>query len=757
MWNSIATYKENLSQLALDVEDAAEELDSYGSHSHTPGEDASVFDRRVSHRFAQSNSPNRPSLPNGTSASKSEVEQYKAEIQRLQASEAEIKAISVNYAAILKEKDEQLSRLHEENCSLRKRQETASHTSQSESRKTTVSTSTMVKDTGEQSSNKLQRSTSQVNARTSGNFPHRTTAHKHDTSSNGGVQTTDLRVDGKELVEMLDEQKRSLLTLRANYEADVQQLKMQLDKEREALVTLKLKLQGTQELNESTQKELKSVRMEKEKVLLEMNDLHNELSTKAAEIKRLQSEIKRKDMEETGQSVGALKGSIAALEKENSSLKAENGKLVSALRLAEKHRPNEVVGNLDVSYKHTNEELLKFEKALRDTSRERDKALQELSRLKQHLLDKELEESEKMDEDSKTIEELQHKCEYQKAQISHLEKSLKQAISSLEEAKKHNSDELFKATDKIHNLKDQVAQYMSTVDAKNAELLNLQTALGQYYAESEAKERLGRDLAVAKEQLAKLSESLKDAHEKLEISKHEKDQILFKLSQSEKMLLEGKQRLQKFEDENLKLRRALEQSMTRLNRMSMDSDNFVDRRIVIKLLVTYFQRNHSKEVLDLMVRMLGFSEEDKRRIGFAQQGAGKSVVRGVLGLPGRLVGGILGGNSPEASAPGPSENQTFADLWVDFLLEGEEREKRETANGASTAFPMPIGSSTSARQANIDSGGTSLTVKRPMNQVLSPLDHPYENSDTEFSTVPLTSTASSLLENSSKVSRFPPR
>jgi hypothetical protein len=45
--------------------------------------------------------------------------------------------------------------------------------------------------------------------------------------------------------------------------------------------------------------------------------------------------------------------------------------------------------------------------------------------------------------------------------------------------------------------------------------------------------------------------------------------------------------------------------------------------------------------------MLGFSDEDKQRIGVAQQG-GKGVVRGVLGLPGRLVGGILGGSAAAA-------------------------------------------------------------------------------------------------------------
>ena len=31
------------------------------------------------------------------------------------------------------------------------------------------------------------------------------------------------------------------------------------------------------------------------------------------------------------------------------------------------------------------------------------------------------------------------------------------------------------------------------------------------------------------------------------------------------------------------------------------------------------------QVLDLMVRMLGFSDEDKQRIGGAQQGSGKGV------------------------------------------------------------------------------------------------------------------------------------
>lgn len=66
------------------------------------------------------------------------------------------------------------------------------------------------------------------------------------------------------------------------------------------------------------------------------------------------------------------------------------------------------------------------------------------------------------------------------------------------------------------------------------------------------------------------------------------------------------------------------------------------------------------KVLDLMVRMLGFSDDDKQRIGVAQQqGAGKGVVRGVLGLPGRLVGGIWGGGSGQLPANAAMDSQVF--------------------------------------------------------------------------------------------------
>ena len=92
-----------------------------------------------------------------------------------------------------------------------------------------------------------------------------------------------------------------------------------------------------------------------------------------------------------------------------------------------------------------------------------------------------------MDEDSKIIEELRQNNEYQRAQILNLEKALKQAIARQDEIKMLNSSELQKSKEIIDDLNKKLASYMNTLDAKNVELLNLQTALGQYYAEMEAK------------------------------------------------------------------------------------------------------------------------------------------------------------------------------------------------------------------------------------------------------------------------------
>ncbi|GMP61264.1 hypothetical protein CsSME_00023795 [Camellia sinensis var. sinensis] len=754
MWSTIANLKENLNKMALDVhhhdydydyhdddEQQEEELRVYDSPNRNGH---LVSDHRFSHNFAYSL---QPSHSNGFeySPDNSEVEQYKVEIKRLHESEAEIKALSVNYAALLKEKEDRISRLNEEN-SLLKQNLNATNDALNSSRNESFKTST-------NSMNGLKGSSDQ-----SPNWQHKALVKFHSI----GDQTH----NGIGLADLLEEKNMSLAAIQAAHESEINNLGLELEKERDKLANIQLKLQEELKLNESFQEELNLSKVDKDKKM-EMNKIRDELNEKISEVRRLQIELTRRENAETDDIAEGLKRVIATLEKENNNLKMEKVELEAALKAADNSSPHKIpphnhqeisnsLNEKDQSMGHFpgKEEmelsLQKLEKDLKETCQQRDKALQELNRLKQHLLDKESEESEKMDEDSKIIEELREKNEFLKLQKLNLEKALKHAIASQEEVKMTNNNELQKYEEIIDDLKRKLTSCMSTIDAKNVELLNLQTALGQYYAEIEAKEHLEGDMARAREELAKLSEVLKDAHQQAEILKSEKEDSLKKLSQAERILAEGRNRVNKLEEDNAKLHRAFEQSMSRINRMSMDSDYFVDRRIVIKLLVAYFQRNHSKEVLDLMVRMLGFSDEDKQRIGVAQQGAGKGVVRGVLGIPGRLVGGLWGGGSAESNANMASENQSFADLWVDFLLkETEEREKRESAEA--------INASNGDARTNATGAAFSFSRLSPSpNQNSPPLSQgniqQSDHSDSEFSTVPLTSS-----EHSFQVSKLLPR
>ncbi|KAF8017058.1 hypothetical protein BT93_H2311 [Corymbia citriodora subsp. variegata] len=770
MLSPLANWRESLEKIALAVHDEEEEEEDgeLAIYGRSNGYDSSVSDRRNSHGLAHSPSLSRSPVANGYgSAHDSEIEQYKAEIKRLQESEAEIKALSVNYAALLKEKEDHIFRLNKENGVLKQNLDVTVNGVRNESTRASINSTNAHKEGNDQSPNRQHKLATQLKTRSGVNQGQNGTISRLDITGNGtrhAVEHDSFWAKEKELADLLEEKNRSLAALQASHQLQIGELRTVLEKEHKRLATVDIELREERKLNEAIQNQLQSLKAEKEKIFVEMNQVRNELNEKLLETKRLQNGLDRHENKDVDGTFERLKRVIASLEKENNNLKVEKSELEVALRTTRnsptiKGTQNSVNEDV-VPFGSSNERdelkqsLQKLENDLKETRKERDKALRELSRLKQHLLDKESEESEKMDEDRKVIEELREVNATQKTQIMRLEKALNQAIANQDELQMNRSNETQKQKEIIEDLNKKIANYMSIIDSKNMELLNLQTALGQYYAEMEEKERLARDLALAREECARFSELLNNAHKSAEVSRREKEDILDKLSQVERALIEGNNRVNKLEEDNTKLRRALEQSMTQLNRMSIDSDYLVDRRIVIKLLVTYFLRNHSKEVLDLMVRMLGFSDEDKQRIGVAQQGAGKGVVRGVLGIPGRLVGGILGGSSGEAHANMASDNQSIADLWVDFLLkESDERERRDRDGSTGNSAVDTSGKSP-------DSGGTtpplsdnrtSAAAGAPpsfsrfspsMSQGSGPLPfqgnaRPPERYGSEFSTVPL--------------------
>ncbi|XP_024391625.1 uncharacterized protein [Physcomitrium patens] len=381
-------------------------------------------------------------------------------------------------------------------------------------------------------------------------------------------------------------------------------------------------------------------------------------------------------------------------------------------------------------------------KKVEELSIERDKAIQNLGRLRQNLLDMESTTSEKMDNDSFLIGDLELRLKTAEDCVGQLQQALAKSQDELEQAYRKNVLRTMDTNEEMELLKQRLQTCSEALEAKDMELANLQSALGQYYAESDAQERLESELRAVKELNARLTRDLKIAEGTIDLKVQELEAVTKKLGNADSVNEELKHNMHTLEQQVLKLRAALEQSITSLNRMSSDSDFYVDRRIVIKLLVTYFERHHSREVLDLMVRMLGFSEEDKRRVGVAQQSArGGGMVRSVFGMPGRIVGGILGGSESDPYArPTPGDNQSFADLWIDFLLkESQERERRERGGGGINPAPGSPMANVTRSMPSSPSGGQCHRPSHSFSNFPSPFLPPRPNrvsSSSDLQTIP---------------------
>ncbi|KAE8881730.1 hypothetical protein PF005_g9157 [Phytophthora fragariae] len=112
------------------------------------------------------------------------------------------------------------------------------------------------------------------------------------------------------------------------------------------------------------------------------------------------------------------------------------------------------------------------------------------------------------------------------------------------------------------------------------------------------------------------------------------------------------------------LREALESTATQYN----SERDVLDKSLAAQLVVAYVDSNKKGEVLQLMARMMGFTEEQKRRvgIGFPIEGnGGGGLFSSIIGLvaPGER------GNEDISIDPSALEGKSFGDMWAEFLLD----------------------------------------------------------------------------------------
>eukprot|EP01025_Chloroclados_australasicus_P000038 TRINITY_DN10016_c0_g1_i1.p1 TRINITY_DN10016_c0_g1~~TRINITY_DN10016_c0_g1_i1.p1 ORF type:complete len:964 (-),score=162.60 TRINITY_DN10016_c0_g1_i1:635-3526(-) len=290
-------------------------------------------------------------------------------------------------------------------------------------------------------------------------------------------------------------------------------------------------------------------------------------------------------------------------------------------------------------------EVVRLQAEIGEVNEDRDRVKLQLNKLKSQLIQRQEAEEEAStwrieQEVNQAVNAV--KQEYQ-SQINELERKLKDAESQLIQ----RSNSSLEVEEQLHSLK-------STLAARNTELQNLQAALGELSYESEAATKLRHEVFTQQSRCRSLESQVDSLASQLRESEENLSQANQAAEQAIKTSQESQSQISQLSKECQNLRRALEESSKRMHALSSSQGSMVDRRIVAKLLTTFFERKQSKEVMELMAKMLDFDQEQRRRVGLDRGG----------GMLGSIFGRGEGGQQLQRT-----ESDSFANQWADFLLQ----------------------------------------------------------------------------------------
>ena len=286
-----------------------------------------------------------------------------------------------------------------------------------------------------------------------------------------------------------------------------------------------------------------------------------------------------------------------------------------------------------------------------------EKNQKELVRLRHHLLELEEEDDAKAEEAELNAEALvREREEEHAATVNDLTARLAAAERELEVTRR-------------------------AVDAKDRELANLQVAMDIFNTDEEARGRLSLEAQALREKNAHLAAELVVAKEQVTAANARASGAECDARAEKERADAAAAETQRAIGEAGKARQALQQSMQQAKHLMASSTELLDKRIVSKLLLTYFEREQSPDVLELMARMLNMSEDEKSKMGLGERAAAKpGLIRSVATAPVRVAFGALGfaGTVAKTALQSPvhvaraltpeEEKQTVADQWVEFLL-----------------------------------------------------------------------------------------
>lgn len=281
------------------------------------------------------------------------------------------------------------------------------------------------------------------------------------------------------------------------------------------------------------------------------------------------------------------------------------------------------------------------------------------------------------------LDEAEEKLVYLQDQVTSLEEDLedaharlKQNESELGEARRHDVERLSKDVEErsaqLESLEkecvrlreacdaaEKVAKEMeSTAETHRKAEHNLQIAIEQLEAAQDtAVEQRTKELEQKVEEAENQCEEAKKGEAAAKVTQQQ-------LSVRDEEIKELRGALGRLSDERVELKLELEKCLSRMNQPDAGGQ-LVDRRVVRQLLVSYFRVGtvRRRDVLELMSRMLAFSESDNVAVGLKR--------RALMDRIGSLV------QAPEMDDATLPPLGTVSDKWIEFLMketeEGEEQ------------------------------------------------------------------------------------
>ena len=170
------------------------------------------------------------------------------------------------------------------------------------------------------------------------------------------------------------------------------------------------------------------------------------------------------------------------------------------------------------------------------------------------------------------------------------------------------------------------------------------------------------------EDVEKLQQKLNEMRQKYEAVTKQYQDVRAKFTQSQKYQI-------RLEHETASLRSTISKTAAKLQHMS-NADDQIDRRIIIKLLVTFFDRwyngGDTKEVISLISKILRFDDKQCRICKVGKYGNRQIHGGNSQGLWGYATSWISSGGdtevAPDDNEKSREDSQDLGSLWVEFLL-----------------------------------------------------------------------------------------